>query len=273
MKSIKKYWPALFLILVFVLLFIYLFTFKGITYEEDRSLLFVTLPSPPQAKIITDKEEIQSIIAILNDSSKFGRGLNLKKGWIGQIRYKGKAYVIINKTTIEVDSVMYKLAEEKGKELFEIYRKSQAVEEDFSDQVLERFNEGKKRGGPNGNTEPYDKNNQLALEIVNPKDIRSSTKELLLVLENQSDHEIGAGEAYALERKNQREWTVVKNPISYEDLAYIIRPGEKKEFNCLLSVDLKPGSYRIKKDYSLEGSDPNLNTQEKSLYVEFEVEE
>lgn len=144
MKSIKKYWPALFLILVFVLFFIYLFTFKEITYEEDRSLLFVTLPSPPQAKIITDKEEIQSIIAILNDSSKFGRGLGLTKGWIGQIRYKGKTYIINNKTTIEVNGVMYKLAEEKGEKLFEIYRKSKAAEEDFSHEVLERFNEGKK---------------------------------------------------------------------------------------------------------------------------------
>lgn len=273
MKSIKKYWPALFLILVFVLLFIYLFTFKEITYEEDRSLLFVTLPSPPQAKIITDEEEIQSIIDLLNDSSKFGHGLNGRAGWIGQIRYKGVTYLINNKTTIEVNRVMYKLAEEKGEKLFEIYRKSQAVEEDFSDEVLERFNEGKKGGSSNGNTEPYDKSDQLALEIVNPKDIRSSTKELLLVLENQSDHDISTGEAYDLERNNQREWTVVDNPISYEDLAYIIRPGEKKEFKCLLSVDLKPGSYRIKKDYSLEGSDPNLNTQEKSLYVEFEVKE
>lgn len=273
MKSIKKYWPALFLILVFILLFIYLFTFKEITYEEDRSLLFVALPSPPQAKIITDEEEIRSIIDLLNDSSKFGHGLNGRAGWIGQIQYKGKTYIINNKTTIEVNRVMYKLAEEKGEKLFEIYRKSKAAEEDFSDQVLERFNEGKKGGSSNGNTEPYDKNDQLALEIVNPKDIRSSTKELLLVLENQSDHDISTGEAYDLERNNQREWTVVDNPISYEDLAYIIRPGEKKEFKCLLSVDLKPGSYRIKKDYSLEGSDPNLNTQEKSLYVEFEVKE
>lgn len=146
MKSIKKYWPAIFLILVFVLLFIYLFTFKEITYEEDRSLLFVALPSPPQAKIITDEEEIRSIIDLLNDSSKFGHGLNGRAGWIGQIRYKGVTYIINNKTTIEVNRVMYKLAEEKGEELFKIYRKSQAVEEDFSDQVLERFNEGKKGG-------------------------------------------------------------------------------------------------------------------------------
>ncbi|MDD7733193.1 MAG: hypothetical protein PT957_05600 [Firmicutes bacterium] len=231
MKSIKKYWPALFLILVFVLLFIYLFTFKEITYEEDRSLLFVTLPSPPQAKIITDKEEIQSIIGILNDSSKFGHGLNGRAGWIGQIRYKGVTYIINNKTTIEVNRVMYKLAEEKGEKLFEIYRKSQAVEEDFGDQVLERFNEGKKGGSSNRNTEPNDKSDQLTLEIANPKDIRPSTKELLLVLENQSDHDIRAGEAYALKRNNQGEWTVVDNPISYEDLAYIIRPGERKNSN------------------------------------------
>lgn len=128
-------------------------------------------------------------------------------------------------------------------------------------------------GSSDKDTGPYVNKGELVLEIVNPKDIRSSTKELLLVLENQSDHDITTGEAYALERNNQREWTVVDNPISYEDLAYIIRPGEKKEFKCLLSVDLKPGSYRIKKDYFLEGSDPNLNTQEKSLYVEFEVKE
>ncbi|WP_053942927.1 hypothetical protein [Kallipyga gabonensis] len=135
MKSIKKYWPALFLVLVLVLLFIYFFTFKEITYEEDRSLLFVTLPSPPQAKIITDEEEIHSIIGLLNDASKFGRGLALKGGWIGQIWYEGKTYIIKNKTTIAVNGVMYKLAEEKGEELFEIYRKSQAVEEHFSDKV------------------------------------------------------------------------------------------------------------------------------------------
>ena len=273
MKSIKKYWPALFLILVLALLFIYFFTFKEITYEEDRSLLFVTQPSPPQAKIHTDKEEIQSISAILNDSSKFGRGLGLTKGWIGHIQYKGSTYIIQNKSTIEHNNVLYKLSEDKMAQLFEAYKKSKATEEPFTDDVLERFNKGKKWEGPNGNTEPHDKNDQLALEIVNPKDIRSSTKELLLVLENQSDHDISTGEAYDLERNNQREWTVVDNPISYEDLAYIIRPGEKKEFKCLLSVDLKPGSYRIKKDYSLEGSDPNLNTQEKSLYVEFEVKE
>lgn len=50
-------------------------------------MLFIVMPSPPQAKIITDSDEIVSIIDLLNRSNKVGSGVVIgMQSWIGQIR-------------------------------------------------------------------------------------------------------------------------------------------------------------------------------------------
>lgn len=83
----NKKWIFIIAILIICLILLHVFSFKKITYREDRSMLFIVMPSPPQAKIITDSDEIVSIIDLLNHSNKVGSGVVIgMQSWIGQIR-------------------------------------------------------------------------------------------------------------------------------------------------------------------------------------------
>lgn len=109
--------------------------------NADRSMLFIVMPSPPQAKIITNGDEILSIIDLLNHSNKFGSRIVIgMNSWIGQIRYNGQIYYISRGYSIVNNGIEYKIGREIITQLFEAYEKSMALEECFTDTVIEKFN-------------------------------------------------------------------------------------------------------------------------------------
>lgn len=104
-------------------------------------MLFIVMPSPPQAKIITNGDEILSIIDLLNHSNKFGSRIVIgMNSWIGQIRYNGQIYYISRGYSIVNNGIEYKIGREIITQLFEAYEKSMALEECFTDTVIEKFN-------------------------------------------------------------------------------------------------------------------------------------
>lgn len=102
---------------------------------------------------------------------------------------------------------------------------------------------------------PYEEVNRIAGLTMTPEDASVSTGGLTLIFENTTDKESIFGEFFALEKKIDGSWyhvpLTIKGDYAFNDIAYILGPGESQEFTLdwsWLYGFLDPGDYRIVKD-------------------------
>lgn len=123
-------------------------------------------------------------------------------------------------------------------------------------------------------------------------DLESETKEVSLkvkkdtitskgatfIMKNNSDENYDYGADWYIEIKENDNWkeleTITGEPLSWNSIAYVIKPNEEKEFTIDWSYgygELKKGNYRLLKKISKSEDTPIDDFKVIKLYAEFEI--
>lgn len=115
-------------------------------------------------------------------------------------------------------------------------------------------------------------NQSVFLEILSTQDFDSLSMESIEVnLVNGSSYDILTDETYSIEICTDNEWKEIFRTMSYEDIGYTVKAGEKMYFNCQFEGEIQKGSYRLKKSYSIDYG--NRISSVEYAYVPFQVED
>ncbi len=90
--------------------------------------------------------------------------------------------------------------------------------------------------------------------------------ELFFAMSNGLSVPVDTGEAYSLEELNGNKWEKLPDG-AWDDIGYIIKAGEEKEFRLVLTNSIKEGHYRLTKEYK-----PKTENEYKKCSFEFDVE-
>lgn len=101
--------------------------------------------------------------------------------------------------------------------------------------------------------------------IVEPSNMKLSLMgKVKLAVKNNTSESLSLGQQFSIEFYNGKNWEMlpVTDHILFEDIAYVISPGETKELTINLkpkSFNYKSGRYRIYKNATLIPSKRELN--------------
>lgn len=103
--------------------------------ENISRIEFISLPSPPKRKIITQKEDIQKIVASFNNltlspnisiSKPFGTQV-----WINTFGNNQTYEITINGSIVQINALSYKCKENVSTEMRELYQSIDCPEENY----------------------------------------------------------------------------------------------------------------------------------------------
>lgn len=107
------------LILILVMMF-WFFSFKPIEYKEGSEFIIKILPGPTE-KLISDPEDVQSIIERINNEKKSFSGINFESGgWVINIKYDHDNW-FVSDSHIVIDNKQYSVSSNLLSDLKIIY--------------------------------------------------------------------------------------------------------------------------------------------------------
>ena len=100
----------------------------------------------------------------------------------------------------------------------------------------------------------------------------------IFTLKNDTDKEYWYGPDYYIEYRDNGDWkeldTITGEPLVWNSIAYVLKPGEEKELNIDWSYgygELKNGEYRLVKKTFKEENRPIDNSKLVYLYATFKI--
>lgn len=123
--------------------------------------------------------------------------------------------------------------------------------------------------------EKQEETNTISLNVK--KDTITS-KGATFIMKNNTDENYDYGADWYIEIKDNGNWkeleTITGEPLSWNSIAYVIKPNEEKEFTIDWSYgygELKKGNYRLLKKISKSEDTPIDDFKVIKLYAEFEI--
>lgn len=114
-----------------------------------------------------------------------------------------------------------------------------------------------------GNGEATQQNTEASTSVIDstlvmtgsPSVISSASDTIKVSIINNTSQEATTGEYFTIEEYKDNDWKAIPLELMFIDIAYILQPGEAKDFNISLHPEMhkyEAGKYRVKKSASTE---------------------